>query len=146
MRTNYTSYSLADLQSAIYHPDVGQCVLSDAGAGKITISRAGDLSSHTTTADGYVVINKIRSVNGTVTLEIPQNSDADKYLRKWIRYVSSTATANFHRTVMTVYDPAGGILYTFNGVTPQKYPDITYDQTAGNVTYSLLVAEIIEQS
>ena len=146
MRTNYTSYSLADLQSAIYHPDVGQCVLSDAGAGKITISRAGDLSSHTTTADGYVVINKIRSVNGTVTLEIPQNSYADKYLRKWIRYVSSTATANFHRTVMTVYDPAGGILYTFNGVTPQKYPDITYDQTAGNVTYSLLVAEIIEQS
>ena len=146
MRINYTAYSLADLQSAIYHPDVGQCVLSDAGAGKITISRAGDLSSHTTTADGYVVINKIRSVNGTVTLEIPQNSDADKYLRKWIRYVSSTATANFHRTVMTVYDPAGGILYTFNGVTPQKYPDITYDQTAGNVTYSLLVAEIIEQS
>ncbi len=146
MRTNYTAYSLADLQSAIYHPDVGQCVLSDEGAGKITISRAGDLSSHTTTADGYVVINKIRSVNGTVTLEIPQNSDADKYLRKWIRYVSSTATANFHRTVMTVYDPAGGILYTFNGVTPQKYPDITYDQTAGNVAYSLLVAEIIEQS
>ena len=146
MRTNYTAYSLADLQSAIYHPDVGQCVLSDAGAGKITISRAGDLSSHTTPADGYVVINKIRSVNGTVTLEIPQNSDADKYLRKWIRYVSSTATANFHRTVMTVYDPAGSILYTFNGVTPQKYPDITYDQTAGNVTYSLLVAEIVEQS
>ena len=42
--------------------------------------------------------------------------------------------------------PAGGILYTFNGVTPQKYPDVSYDQTAGNITYTLLVAEIVEQS
>ena len=110
--TGFSAYSLADVRTALYHPDVGQCILSEEGLGKITISRTGDLASHTTTADGYVVINKMRSVNGTVTLEVPQNSLADRFLRKWIRFVTSTHTSNFPRSTMTVQDSAGSILYT----------------------------------
>ena len=47
-----TVYSLADVKVVMYHQDVGQCVLSSEGMGKISVSLSGELSSHTATADG----------------------------------------------------------------------------------------------
>ena len=81
-----TVYSLADVRTVMYHQDVGQCVLSSQGAGKISITYSGDISSHTATADGYVVVNRLRNNHGIVTIEVPQNSSADEYLRRWARY------------------------------------------------------------
>ena len=51
----YNIYSLPDVKSVLYHPDVGTANLHLFGIGKITIAAAGDLSSHISTADGYVV-------------------------------------------------------------------------------------------
>ncbi len=53
---------------------------------KSQISSAGDLTSHTATADGYVVVNKLKSINGTITLELPQNSLGDWFLRRWANW------------------------------------------------------------
>ena len=72
-----TVYSLADVKVVMYHQDVGQCVLSSEGMGKISVSLSGDLSSHTATADGYVVVNRLKSSHGMITVEVPQNSSAD---------------------------------------------------------------------
>ena len=70
----YNVYSLPDVKSVLYHPDVGTANLHLCGIGKITVSAAGDLSSHTTTADGYVVVNRLKTTNGTIQIEVPQNS------------------------------------------------------------------------
>ena len=70
----YNVYSLPDCKSVLYHPDVGTANLHQCGMGKIVVSAAGDLTSHTTTADGYIVVNKLKTTNGTITLEVPQNS------------------------------------------------------------------------
>ena len=43
----YSVYSLADVVMTMNNPDVGMCVVSDEGGGRIVISRTGDLSSHT---------------------------------------------------------------------------------------------------
>ena len=67
----------------LYHPDVGTANLHQCGIGKITVSAAGDLTSHTTTADGYVVVNRLKTTNGTIQIEVPQNSLADSFLRRW---------------------------------------------------------------
>ena len=48
----YSVYSLPDVKSVLYHPDVGTANLHQCGIGKITVSAAGDQSSDTTTADG----------------------------------------------------------------------------------------------
>ena len=48
----YNVYSLPDVKSVLYHPDVGTANLHLCGIGKITVSAAGDLTSHTSTADG----------------------------------------------------------------------------------------------
>jgi len=55
----YNVYSLPDCKSVLYHPDVGTANLHQCGMGKIVVSAAGDLTSHTTAADGYIVVNKL---------------------------------------------------------------------------------------
>ena len=139
-----TVYSLADVRAVMYHQDVGQCVLSSQGLGKISISHAGDLSSHTATADGCVVVNRLRSSHGIITLEVPQNSSADEFLRKWARYLRNAETWRFALTALTIVDAAGSLTLTCEGVTPQKIPDRTYDHTVGLVSWTLLAARITD--
>lgn len=139
-----TVYSLADVRAVLYHPGVGQCVLSSLGAGKITVSRSGDLSSHTATADGYVVVNRLRTSHGTVAVEVPQNSSADEFLRKWVRYLKNARSSEFARSTLTLADTMGGFTISCEGVTPQKIPDRVYDQTSGNLTWTFLAAGISE--
>ena len=38
----YPVYSFVDVRVVIYHPAVGQCVLSSQGLGRIVIARGGD--------------------------------------------------------------------------------------------------------
>jgi hypothetical protein len=139
-----TVYSLADVRTVMYHQDVGQCVLSSQGVGKISVTYAGDLSSHTATADGFVVVNRLRNSHGIVTIEVPQNSSADEYLRRWSRYLRNTQSYLFALTALNIVDQMGGFTIYCEGVTPQKIPDRTYDQTAGNVSWVLLAASITE--
>ena len=139
-----TVYSLTDVRTVMYHQDVGQCVLSSQGVGKISITHAGDLSSHTATADGYVVVNRLRSNHGIITLEVPQNSSADEYLRRWAKYLKNTQTYLFALTALNIVDAAGGFTIYCEGVTPQKIPDRNYEQTSGNVSWTLLAASITE--
>ena len=44
----------------------------------------GQGTSHTTTADGYVVVNRLKSTNGTITIEVPQNSLGDDFLQNYL--------------------------------------------------------------
>ncbi len=146
-KANYSYYSLLDVVATFNHPDVGKLVLSDAGSGQIIISAAGDLFSNTKTSTGHVTINRMRSDDGTCQLEIPVNSDADKFLQKWVAFCKNRKTAT-KRTVLgtlTVFDPIANKTITLNGVVPQKEADINYQQTAGNRTYPLLYAEKIEK-
>lgn len=141
----FSTYSLVDIITTINHPDVGKFCLSDGGGGRITISHSGDMFSNTRTATGYVTVNKMRAVDGTCVLEIPTNSDSDKFLRKWITYIENCPTKNSAVTSLTLYDPVGERTITLIGVVPQKKPDENYDQTAGNRSYALLYAEMEEK-
>ena len=104
----YNVYSLPDCRTVLYHPDVGTANLHQCGHGKITVSAAGDLTSHTMTADGYVVVNKLKSTSGTITLEIPQNSIGDWFLRRWARWQkNSQDPSRVALGTLTVQDAAG---------------------------------------
>jgi len=142
---SYNIYSLADTRVVLYHPYVGTAILSLCGIGKIVVSYAGDLSSHTATADGTVVVNRLKTQNATVTVEIPQNSIGDQFMRKWIKYLRNAKSEKYLLTTLTITDPSGGPTITMTGVTPQKTPDRTYDRTSSNLTYTLLAAEVTEQ-
>ena len=138
----FSVYSLADVITTFNHPDVGKNILSSTGGGRITISYAGDMGSNTVTATGYVVVNKLVAKNGSCSLEIPMNSDADKFLRKWIKYLKTAPTKKFALATLTVNDTAAGRILSMTGVVPQKEPDEGYDQQSGNRQYNLLFAEM----
>ena len=142
----YNVYSLPDVKAVLRHPDVGTANLHQCGIGKITVSAAGDLASHTTTADGYVVVNRLKTVNGTVTVEVPQNSPGDDFLRRWAKWARSTKNPNrIALGTLTITDGVSGFKTTCTGVSLQKIPDRVYDRTGTNVTYTLLAAKISEQ-
>ncbi len=143
---SYAVYSLADTRTVLYHPNVGQANLHLCGRGKMVISYSGDLSSHTTTADGYVVVNKLKSTNGTISLEIPQNSIGDWFLRRWAKWQkNSQDPSRVALGTLTIQDAAGGFSIVCTGVTLQKVPDRVFDRTGTNLTYTLLAATITEQ-
>ena len=134
----YNVYSLPDCRTVLYHPDVGTANLHQCGHGKITISSAGDLTSHTATADGYVVVNKLKSTNGTITLELPQNSLGDWFLRRWANWQkNSQDPARIALGTLTISDAAGKLTVVCTGVTLQKVPDRVFDRTATNLVYTL---------
>ena len=143
----YNVYSLPDCKSVLYHPDVGTANLHQCGMGKIVVSAAGDLTSHTTTADGYIVVNKLKTTNGTITLEVPQNSIGDDFLRRWARWARSTASPNrIALGTLTIYDAVAGFTVVCTGVSLQKVPDRTFDRTGTNLTYTLLATTIRSNS
>ena len=142
----YNVYSLPDVRSVLYHPDVGTANLHQCGMGKAVVSAAGDLTSHTMTADGYVVVNKLKTTSGTITLELPQNSVGDAFLRRWAKWARGTASPNrIALGTLTITDSAAGFTITCTGVSLQKVPDRTYDRTGTNVTWILLATTITEQ-
>ena len=120
-----TVYSLADVKVVLYHQNVGQCVLSSQGIGKISISFSGDISSHIATADGYVVVNRLKNNHGMITIEVPQNSSADEFLRKWAKYLKSTESYLFAISALNIVDSMGGFTIYCEGVTPQKIPPMS---------------------
>ena len=140
----YNVYSLPDVKSVLYHPDVGTANLHLCGIGKITIAAAGDLSSHTSTADGYVVVNRLKNNHGTITIEVPQNSSSDEYLRKWAKYLKNADSYLFALTALNIVDSMGRFTIYCENVTPQKIPDRVYDATSGMVSWVLLAAVIKE--
>ena len=130
-------YSLPDCRTVLYHPDVGTASLHQCGHGKISVSAA---------ADGYVVVNKLKNTSGTITLEIPQNSLGNWFLRRWARWQkNSQDPSRMALGTLTIQDAAGGFCIVCTGVTLQKVPDRAFDRTGTNLTYTLLAATITEQ-
>ena len=143
---SYNIYSLPDCRTVLYHPDVGTANLHQCGHGKSTVAAAGDLTSHTLTADGTVVVNRLRNMSGTVALEIPQNSLGDWFLRRWARWQKNCQDpSRLMLGTLTIQDTAGGFSIVCTGVTLQKVPDRVFDRTGTNLTYMLLAATITEQ-
>ena len=141
----YNVYSITDCKVELGHPDVGRAHIHQCGHGKITISSAGDLTSHTMTADGYVVVNKLTSTNGTITMEIPQNGQLDEFFVHWIGWQKKCDPSRIALGGLTIQDLAGGFTVTCTGVTIQKMPDRVFDRTATNRIITLLATTITEQ-
>ena len=142
----YNVYSHPDCQFTLYHPDVGTCYLHTAGVDKVVVSAAGDLTNHTTTADGYIVVNKLKTTNGEVAISVPQNSVSDNFIRRWIRYAKNPGNPNrVALGTLSIFDGASGFSTVCTGLSLKKMPDRTWDRTATNITYEFLATTITEQ-
>ena len=79
-----------------------------------------------------------------ITVEVPQNSSADEFLRKWSRLLKNTESYLFALTALNIVDSMCRFTIYCEGVTPQKIPDRAYDAASGMVSWVLLAATIKE--
>lgn len=99
-----------------------------------------------------MVVNKLKNTSGTITLEIPQNSLGNWFLRRWARWQkNSQDPSRMALGTLTIQDAAGEILYRLHWCDaaerpePGFRPDRAFDRTGTNLTYTLLAATITEQ-
>ena len=86
------------------------------------------------------------TTNGTITLELPQNSIGDWFMRRWAAYCRVLQNPNrVALDTLTLWDPTANVTTIATGISLQKAPDRVFDRTATNVVYTLLAATISEQ-
>ena len=83
-------YSFSDTAVTVQHPAVGQKVISGMGVGDIITAFANDSSAHTLSNDGRVITSKIKAPNGTLTINVLQNSDAFAWMKNLYNRLQSS--------------------------------------------------------
>lgn len=140
----FKTYSFADIILTLNHPDVGQKVITGTGMGSATVAYANDMTAHDTAADGSVMISKIKTQSGTLSIAVQQTSDANDWLSKWANYLIAAPTNKYAETTGVLKNLSTGQTVSMSGITPQKKPDAAYQQSGQQITWALLVAEINE--
>ena len=137
-----TVYSFADVTFILSHPAVGQFTFTGEGVGSIAISRATDVTQHDIAADGTVMVSKILAKNGTIGLNIQHTSDGNRFLKRWVSYITEAPTSEWALASAVLRCPAQGETVSINGISPQKRADVTYQSAGQQVTWNLMAAEI----
>ena len=133
-------YSFKDNRCVFTHPDVGTCVLSEGGVGRIAVSYQGEMARAMETADGNVIINKMEANSGAVQLDIPQVGDANEWLKKLCNYLRRANADRFALGTIVITSANDSI--TCTGVAPQKFADIAFDAEAQNRSWPFVCASI----
>lgn len=138
-----TTYSFADVDLIISHPDVGQYQSKGEGLGSITVAFANDRTAHDVAADGHVAISKIEAKNGMITINVQQNSRLNKFMSDWYSYVSVARASRWALASISIRDRINGDYIDCTGVSFQKHRDIVYQKEVQMVSWSLMAAEIV---
>jgi len=135
-------YSFEDHRVVLSHPDVGTMRLSDGGIGRVVVAYSGENSRLTNSADGGVVVNKIKNNSGSINIDILQTSEASAWMKRFVNYLKTAPTKRYAlgKLVITGVD---GETTTCTGVVPQKMADISYDAEAQSRSWALLAADVV---
>jgi len=140
-----TTYSFLDVNFTISHPLVGQKSVVGEGVGTITVSYADNLTDSELGADGSVMIDKIDTSRGTVSLKLLQTSSVNKWLLNYtnaVRNADASSWAGATITIQELYD--NGVLVTAVNCAPVKRPDRTNAQKGDYITWEFFSPHITE--
>ena len=140
------TYSFTDVSMIISHPDVGQYTATGEGTSSINVAMTTDRTVHDIAADSTVMISKVPGRNGTITVMAQQSSNLHAWLLKWHNYVEAAPTNRWALASIIIHAPEMGDLLIANNVSPQKLPDRPYQAQGQNVTWTLLAADIQQES
>jgi hypothetical protein len=139
------TYDFVSVSFVITHPLIGQNQVTGQGIGTITTTMTDDRTKMDVAADGNVMVSKIHSGIGSVTLEIQQTSILNQWLINAYNTVDNAGDgewAQFGININELYD--NGIKTTASGVAFQKLSDRKNAQTGDSVTWTFLCANITE--
>lgn len=138
----YSLYSFSDVSMTISHPAVGQFVASGAGIGSISTSMTQERTTHDISADGSVMISKIKGRNGTHAIAVQQTSELNRWLLRMYNYLETAPTAEWAQITIIQRSPTMQDLITSTGVSFQKLPDKPYQAQGQQISWTLMAADI----
>lgn len=140
-----TTYSFEDVKATVQHALVGQKTVNGTGIGTITIAYSDDLTSSDLGADGAVMISKVLSRRGTVTLEIQQTSSLNKWLINYANAVQNANASQWAGGTFTMSENfTNGISVVASNLALQKRPDHAAAQNGGKVSWAFFSPNITE--
>jgi hypothetical protein len=140
-----TTYSFADVSCVMQHSLVGQKSVNGLGIGKITVAFTDNLTQSDLGADGNVMISKIASRRGTITFDIQQTSEFNKWLANYANAVQNASSSYWAAASIAINEKFdGGINTNATKVSLQKRPDRNDGQNGDHVTWVLESANIVQ--
>lgn len=138
-----TTYAFEQVIATIQHPLVGQLVITGKGIGSISSSYMDNNAESDLAADGNVMVSKVRSHRGTITIELQQTSPANKWLHNLANVLDNADPNEFLGTSIRVAENfRNGILYSAARATIQKRPDKKDEQNGGRVTWVFFTPDL----
>lgn len=138
----YSTYSFGDVSCTISHPNFGQFVANGTGTGSITTVMANDRTAHDTAADGTVMVSKIKTRNGTLTISAQQTSELNRWLTRLFNYLDTAPSSQWAGITITIRAPNMREMITATGVSFQKLPDRPYQQQGQQISWNLMAADV----
>ncbi len=140
------TYSFSDTVLTLSHPSLGQLSTNGMGMGNINISMRTDRSQIDVAADGTPVVSKIKDQTGTMSLSVQQISDLHTSLKRWFNYLENADASEWALIKAVLTSKQTGEQDVMTGGSITKHADKTFEQTAGNVTWSFLFANIVQNN
>lgn len=135
-------YSFGDVTATISHAAKGQKVITGEGVGSITTTMATDRTAHDVSADGRVMVSKIKGRNGSLAIAVQQNSDVNNWLLKLYNHLEGAPANEWAGITIVVRSPSMRDLVTAHGVSFLKLPDKPYQAQGQQITWNLMAADI----
>ena len=145
MEGTMTTYSFSAVSCTIQHPLVGQKVINGSGIGSITVAYSDNNTESDLGADGSVMISKVLSHRGTISIELQQTSSVNKWLVNLANALDNADASQWaNGTVRIAENFTDGITTNATKVAIVKRPDHKNEQNGGRVSWELFSPEIIE--
>jgi hypothetical protein len=140
-----TTYSFQHVSGVISHPLLGQKSFDGSSMVKVTVTYLDNLTESDLGAYGDVMITKVASRRGNVTLEMQQTSSLNKWLINYANKVQNAPAASWADGTITVnenYD--NGLNITASDIAIVKRPDRSNAQQGDHVTWEFFSPDITE--
>lgn len=137
-------YSFSNTKFTINHPQFGAYTMNGQGVGEAGVEWANDNSAHNVAADGYTMISKIRTDNGTLTVTCQQVSALNDYLQGMFNALNDPASPSQLWAAANVLISESGVganNITLTGVSFQKRAGRPFKAQGDMVTWNLMFAE-----
>jgi hypothetical protein len=145
-----STYAYKNVVGSFTHPDVGTYpFVGQQGVKSMTVENTVDRGVLDVAADGAVMVSYVSGANGSLNMEMQQQSSLHIFLTNWANTVFTEAengnAANFAAAAVKIVDLLTGQQKTLTGVFPMKIPDVPFGAAGGNVTWRLLAANVASQ-
>lgn len=136
-----TTYSFSDVHMVLNFPGYPGYTVNGQGVGEISIAYINDNTVHELSADGSVMVSKIKADNANVTITMQQTSPMHQWMNGMFNYIQSQPTSYWAAGTISVTALDGGVdNIDLSGVSFTKRADQPFQQQGQMVTWNLMAA------